>query len=249
MVDIAMEAPLASEGGFAIGDVLGKSLSLFRQDFVRLIMFAAICMLPDLIETLAYPNSSSGSGFTTGNRGWAFALIILQVAAQLMATSAVLARLKGRLASNGEVVREAAERFRAGLGATILQGFGALFGFILLIVPGVMALVMMYLVLPVCVAERVGATASVNRSISLTKSHHWKVLGIFLVANLGGAFIQIVIADLAGVFAGPVASAIAKYAGQVVYLPFAAIVSAVVYLALRTAKEGPAVETLAEVFA
>ena len=36
---------------------------------------------------------------------------------------------------------------------------------------------------------------------------------------------------------------------ELAYLPFSALIGVVVYQALRTAKEGPAIETLSEVFA
>jgi Mg2+/Co2+ transporter CorB len=54
---------------------------------------------------------------------------------------------------------------------------------------------------------------------------------------------------LATSFSGQRGLAIATYLLQVVYLAFTTVVSTVVYQALRTAKEGPALETLAEVFA
>jgi len=163
--------------------------------------------------------------------------------------SVAWAQVNGQVVSIGDAVRESGQRFRSAMFTSILQGFAGVLGLILLIVPGLIALAMMYVALPACVVERTGATASINRSAALTKGHRWKVFGIFLIASGGGVIVAVVVEALATAFSNPTVVAFATYLAQLMYLPFGAITSLLVYQALRTAKEGPGVQTLSEVFA
>jgi len=247
MVDIPSDTLLAAEEGFAVGDVLGRSLSLFRRDFAKFVLLTGLFLLPDLIGSLIEPNIRTGAvgGAATG---WSFVVLMLQTFANVAILAVAWARMNGRASSFLDAVRESGQRYRSAIFTSILQGFAAVLGLILLIVPGLIALAMMYVALPVCVVERTGATASINRSSALTKGHRWKVFGIFLVATGGGGILVLVIETLAAL-SNPTVVAFTTYLAQVVYLPFSAITSLVVYQTLRTAKEGPAVDTLAEVFA
>jgi hypothetical protein len=88
-----------------------------------------------------------------------------------------------------------------------------------------------------------------DRSSKLTEGHRWKVLGIALVVGAISLIGGLAVRQLAFRFGGATAYLLVEYMFQVLYIPFAATVGTLVYQALRTAKEGPAVETFAEVFA
>jgi len=247
MVDIPTDLSLVDETGFAVGDVLGRSLSVFRRDFGKFILVTGIILLPDLAKSLIDSNGGPGNA-RAATSGWSIVSTALQVFADVAVISAALARMNGGMLSVWDAMREGGLRFRSALFATVLQGVAVVLGLVLLIVPGLIAFAMMYVVLPVCVAEETGATASINRSAALTKGHRWKVFGISLVTG-AGAVIMVVVALLAIQFGGPAVGAFVIYLFQIIYLPFAAVVSVVVYRALRLAKEGPTSQTLAEVFA
>lgn len=157
--------------------------------------------------------------------------------------------MNGRAVTILEAWRESIACFRPAVLATILQVVAVGLGLVLLIVPGLIAFSMMYVVLPVCVAERTGAARSINRSAALTKGHRWKVFGIILVANIGGLVAFIVVDVLASLPGSSILLSLVTYPLQIIYLAFTAIISTVVYQALRAAKEGPALEAVAEVFA
>jgi len=116
-------------------------------------------------------------------------------------------------------------------------------------VPGIIAWTMLYVAVPACIGERLGVIASLNRSAALTKGDRWKLLGLGLVIVLAIAIPGIIVQQLGFKLGGPAGLSIAEYLLQAVSMPFQATVATVVYQALRSAKEGTAIETLSEVFA
>ncbi len=70
------------------------------------------------------------------------------------------------------------------IGAGILTAIGILFGFILLVVPGLFLLTIWAVTAPVIVVERRGVFDSLGRSRQLVRGHGWPVLGAFLLAIL-----------------------------------------------------------------
>lgn len=254
--DIAGEASSETGSGFTIGDILGRSLSIFRRNFGALILLGGLIMLPYLVALLTniqHPNAVLGAAIggrmTSSDRLWTFLLPVLQTVAEIAVVSGTLMELSGQPVRVVEMVRNAAKRFWPTLGVVILQGFGVVIGLVLLVVPGLIALTMLYVAVPVCVIEQRSATASLNRSAALTKGHRWSVFGLLLVVILGGAVIMLLVEQVALMTAGPIGQAIAEYLEQVAYIPFTAIVGTVLYQALRTAKEGPGIEMISEVFA
>jgi hypothetical protein len=248
MVDLATELPLAAESDFAVGDVLGRSLSVFRRDFGKFVLLVGLILLPDLIVGLINPDITAGSNTAPRARGWSFILSLLQVFAELAVTSVALAQMNGRAITILDAWRESMACFRPAILVTILQVVAVILGLVLLIVPGLIAYSMMYVVLPVCVAQRNGATQSINRSAALTKGYRCKVLGTLLVANIGG-LAAFIIVDMLASLLGPILLTLVTYPLQILYLAFTAVVGTVVYQSLRLAKEGPDIETLSEVFA
>jgi hypothetical protein len=114
-------------------------------------------------------------------------------------------------------------RFFPVMGACGYAGLLMLLGFILLIVPGFIATAWYFLVVPVCVLERLGPGASLRRSAALSKGVRWRLFALFLVmvgaglvatacssvaestiGGLGEAAVDLLAATSAGIFAGTV---------------------------------------------
>lgn len=66
----------------------------------------------------------------------------------------------------------------------IVAGIGILFGFILLIVPGLFLLTIWALAAPVVVIERKGVFDSLGRSRALVRGHGWQVFAVIVVLFL-----------------------------------------------------------------
>lgn len=107
--------------------------------------------------------------------------------------------------SRGERVT-VGECFSAGLAMllpvmviTILWILGMMLGWMLLLVPGIMLMVMWSVVLPAYVAERPGIFGSFGRSRALTKGSRWTIFGVLFVALL---IMYVPIVVLGGVLSG-----------------------------------------------
>ena len=148
------------------------------------------------------------------------------------------------------------------LGVTILLTLGVGLGFIVLVVPGVIGYIMWCVATPAVVAEDIGVFDAFARSRALTKGHRWKIFGLFLIllvilwifSAIAGAILL-----STGMMNG-LATSLAAGSFPIGYLVFNAIVSTLttaffgalmagLYVELRTAQEGPMIDSLAEVFA
>ncbi len=79
--------------------------------------------------------------------------------------------------------------------ATILSALIMLVGFILLIVPGFIALVMLSQVVYIVIDRKLSAVESIKESVRMTKGHGWKIAGMFLALmgmNLVGVLCLVV---------------------------------------------------------
>jgi hypothetical protein len=69
-------------------------------------------------------------------------------------------------------------------GVFVSVGVIILVGFIAVLVPGLIAIVMLMFALTVCVIERKGVRESIKRSAALGKGHYWRNFGVWFVASL-----------------------------------------------------------------
>jgi hypothetical protein len=125
---------------------------------------------------------------------------------------------------------------------SLLVGLIVAVGFILLIIPGIIFLVFLSVSIPVLVVEGRRGTDPMGRSWDLVKGHFWHALVVILVA----ALIVGIVSGLIGAIGGNAWAArwIFTAIAQIVTAPFAALVSVLLYLDLRTRSEALSAETL-----
>ena len=187
--------------------------------------------------------------------------VIFAMLTQGALVRATAAHAEGREASFGEAamtgLRAALPLFLLG----ILLGLGLFFGFMLLIVPGVILYLMWAVAAPALVEEKIGVIDAFGRSRYLTSGARWKVFGLGLIlAVIYAIFGGISSTILLGVY-GAQGFANAVQAGLpvgflLVSLILTTLVTAIVatiqtsmYIELRDWKDGPATEALSEIFA
>ncbi len=254
MVDMANGALSATTpGSFAVGDILGRSLSLFRNDFGRFVLLCGIFLAPELLISLALTRAS-GLRLTVAqlvavNYGRLLIATILHSLAAVTIISGTFARLNGRPLRIAHVLRDGRGRYAPAVGVVILQNIIFMIGIVLLVLPGFIMATMWYVALSVCVIEKRGVIASFRRSAALTKGHRWSFFGIFLVATIGGATVLYGIQHLLMRYGDLTVRFFVYYVVQLLTLSFGTIVGTTAYQTVRTAKEGLAVETFAAVFA
>ena len=192
---------------------------------------------------------------------WGAGLISLFVAAFLEASllAVTVGELAGRPAEPQEVV-VAGLKFLLPLFAVNLFFFlGVCVGLILLVVPGIMLGLAWCVAGPALLVERSGITAVFGRSADLTRDNRWRLLGLFLIAAVASSIID--------GFGGGHAAYHYRWSGipfdEMLLSPARIAISAilkslayavgivalgVIYVELRTLKEGTAPINLGDVF-
>jgi hypothetical protein len=80
----------------------------------------------------------------------------------------------------GASIARGLRRFFPVIGTSIYAFFMVMIGMFLVVVPGFIAIIMLFVVIPVCVVEGLGPGASIKRSRELTKGQRWRLLAIYL---------------------------------------------------------------------
>jgi hypothetical protein len=127
------------------------------------------------------------------------------------------------------------------IGAGVLATIIIVIGFILIIVPGLIALTFLAVVAPAVVIDRAGVTGALRRSRELVSGHAWRVFGVIVVLFLITAVIGGILSAIGGSasdesFAG---YAVADLIVRVLLGPLTAIAATVIYVELRRVKGEP----------
>jgi hypothetical protein len=244
MTDIALA------GTFRLADVFGKAVAIYGRRFVPFIILTVIASIPDYIAlwAIGVPNERPDAvSFIPGRIG----LNLVDFATRSLASGAVIygvvQDLRGRAFSVADSIQIALGRFFPMLGVAMCTTLAVGFGFVLLIVPGIILACMYYVAMPACVAERVGVFASMSRSSFLTRGYRWQVFGMFLLILVGGIVLG---AILGMVFAlsGRIGLLISTQALGAIISSFNGVLVSVFYYELRVAREGIDIDKIASVF-
>lgn len=180
------------------------------------------------------------AGSTVG----ALALSVISIVLSYIFTGSVVQLVRdvqdGQLdASVGQLISSVTPVLAPLLLASLLSGLIIGLGFVLIIVPGFIAMTFLLVVAPVVVIERPGVIAALKRSRELVTGHGWQAFGIVAYVFL----LNIAVGIIAGVIGAPlgdVGGAIVQWIVSAALFPVIAIVYTVAYLRLRELKgEGP----------
>lgn len=238
----------AAPGQFRVGSVMNKTFAILGRQFGKFVLLALVPMIPVFLVALG----ALTSGGTPSQSGVAIAAVltglltfVLQILAQATSLYGAFQEMRQKPFTIGDSLRIGLARTIPVIGVGILVGLAMMLGFLLLVVPGIILGCMLYVAIPACVIEKLGVTASMSRSASLTKGYRWQVFGLFLLVIVISAVGAFVLAIIGGT---GLVGQILTFAWQVVSTAFSAVLSAVIYHDLRMAKEGIDLDTLASVF-
>ena len=235
---ISALAPTAA-GEFRIGRVFNRTVGVLSRNFPIYFAVAALAAVPKAIV-----DKTSG--------GWQFLIFILMAIAGPLALAimaqAAFTDMSGRPVSLSEAVRVVFRRFLPLLGLTICMGLAIFLGFLLLIVPGVILVIMWYVATPAFVIERLDISASMARSSALTKGHRWGIFGMLILLYISVAIVEVVIEHTLALTGstGLVTCGSLVWAG--LSGAFGSVLAVAAYYDLRVAKEGIDTRQLAAVF-
>lgn len=237
----------AAPGQFRIGSVMNKTFAILGRQFGKFVLLALVPMIPIFLLALGALSSSdpSPSGIAVGAILTGLLTFVLQTVAQATSLYGAFQEMRQQPFTIGDSLRIGLARAIPVIGVGILVGLATGLGFLLLVVPGIIIGCMLYVAIPACVIEKIGVTASMSRSVALTKGYRWQIFGLFLLVVVIALVGALVLARIGG--AGFVGQTL-TFAWQVVSTAFSAVLAAVIYHDLRAAKEGIDLDTLASVF-
>jgi len=182
-----------------------------------------------------------------------FSVFILQASV----VHGAVVTLNGKRASFFDCLSTGLESFLALLGITLLMVVGMTFGLVLLVVPGIIAMLMWSVAVPVYVVERTTVFDAFRRSRQLTSGHKWAIFGLLIAFGILSMFIALtavlptgplIMTPQAAASGASAARAIASTAASMLNAVISASLIASIYYELRVMKEGIGPDALASVF-
>jgi hypothetical protein len=242
---------------YRIGEVLGRTFAIFFRSFPKLLLLALPIMSP-YVALQVYGYSQVEEGGEPGEAGLIAifsSYVLLQVLISLLAATAtfeVLQRLRGETASLGACLGVGMRRLFPVLIVNLLVILAIGVGLVLFIVPGVILGTMLAVAIPICVVEKPGIFATLNRSSDLTKGNRWGIFATLLLYNSLSMVITMVMMGISMVSVAQDLRLVAvgvETLSTIVMGVFQAVLVGVMYHELRTRKEGSATDELVAVFA
>jgi hypothetical protein len=258
-----------------MSDVLDGAFKLFKANARTVMLITAAFVVPlQLVGAFAQRNILGGRGFldivnhpataraSVDNRSTAQTVVALVTSAILLLVTpfvagaisrVVAASYLGREETPGSALRATGRRWWALLGAWFLVHVLEAVGFVLCILPGLLAMALFVATAPAIVTEELGPVAGMRRSWRLVRRRLFPVLGIALVSGL--------LASVLGNVLGGVPTAIALAIGlkwawpllavgsiisALVTTPFVAIVATLIYFDGRIRQEGFDLQVMAQ---
>jgi hypothetical protein len=227
---------------FRIGAVFSRSFSMLSQNALPFTLLIAIGYAPSFAVDAVIPDSDDL---------WAFVWVLLSALPYMVASAfvmyGVIQQLRGQRASIKACVAAGLQRFAPLLASSFVALVCMMVGFMVLLIPGILVMLMLWMTVPVAVSERLGAVATLERSRELTRGHKVRLLGIAIVIwslMLGLGLLGNAVEEAVGGAAGFLAPLVADVFTGVV----GAVITAVIYHDLRVLKDGFGVDDLVRVF-
>jgi hypothetical protein len=247
-----------------LGEILSSAFNIYKANASQLILVVAVVVVPlSLVSALfsgvvfapdkvRVTNTGGVVVFDYAGRGLGVALLAGAIGALIaVLISAVLQAAILRAAAQATIgdpvdveasYRYGLKRLWSVILVSILVGLVVAVGFILLVIPGIIFLVFLSVSIPVLIVEGRRGTEAMGRSWNLVRGNFWHAFGVILVA----ALIVGIISGIIGAIGGDnwavrwIFTAIA----QILTVPFASLVSVLLYLDLRARSESLSADTL-----
>jgi hypothetical protein len=206
------------------GAIVSRIWEIYRDQFAVLVGTAIILYAIQFVLLLLLGTAA------------AWALIVLFIALIFLYEGMVVKLVQDvqdgrRDHSVADLIRAVEPVFWPLVGASILAGIGIGIGFILLIIPGLILMVIWSVVAPVIVIERPGVFAAFGRSRELVRGNGWAVFAVIVIVFLAVAVISGV-AGIASAGLGSVGRALVQWVVNSALAPVTALSASVMYFAL-----------------
>lgn len=247
-----------------LGEILSAAFNIYKANASQLILIVAVVVVPLSLVSAVFSgvlfapdkvrvtNTGGVVVFDYAGRGLGVFLLVGAIGALIaILISAVLQAAILRAAAQATIgdpvdveasYRYGWKRLWSVILVSILVGLVVAVGFILLVIPGIIFLVFLSVSIPVLIVEGRRGTQAMGRSWNLVKGNFWHAFAVVVVA----ALIVGIISSIIGAIGGDnwavrwIFTAIA----QILTVPFASLVSVLLYLDLRARSESLSADTL-----
>lgn len=247
-----------------LGEILSSAFNIYKANASQLILIVAVVVVPlSLVSALfagvvfapdkvRVTNTGGVVVFDYAGRGLGVSLLAGAIGALIaVLISAVLQAAILRAAAQATIgdpvdveasYRYGLKRLWSVILVSILVGLVVAAGFILLVIPGIIFLVFLSVSIPVLIVEGRRGTEAMGRSWNLVKGNFWHAFGVIVVA----ALIVGIISGIIGAIGGHnwAVRWIFTSIAQILTVPFASLVSVLLYLDLRARSESLSADTL-----
>jgi ABC-type multidrug transport system fused ATPase/permease subunit len=218
---------------FDPGAVISRALDIYRENFVVLVVAAAVLFAVQLALAIVLGGSF---GVFVG-----VIAVLLGTIYQGMVVELVRDVQDGRLDSSvGQLFGSIGPVVFTLVVVAFLSGVAEAIGFALLVVPFLFLITIWSVTAPAVVIERVGVLGAFRRSRELVRGHGWSVFAVVLVVVVGLAIVS-ALASVVTAGLGDVASAIVTWVITSLTQPLSGLAAAVLYFTLRSLAGEPPV--------
>ena len=255
----------------SVGRILDKTFQIYRNNFIRFVTIVALIQVPFALLNLAFtsilvtPAPTVTPGAAEIQPAAVFGIGITALLAMIGGMLCQAALIKSvsesylnREISVGQAYRGVLPKLLTLLGASPLVGLVVMLGFILLVVPGVIFSLWLYLTIPCIIVEDLGAGAGMSRSKTLTSGNLGKVFLVALLVLLITWVISIPLGIVGAVLSHLVPEDVAvlkafvetfiNVIAQILAMPIGASAAILLYYDLRIRKAGYDLEMLSQSF-
>ena len=220
---------------FSVLSVLGTAARVTKSNLIAFLVLACVLEIPSIAVQLLAEDALV-----------AFVLQILtQSLMSAVVTYGVIMELQGSQPSAGKCITTGFSQLGRVLGVSLVSGIAVVAAMLALVVPGIIVALMLFVVVPVTVVERVGIDDAMKRSRELTSGRK----GDLFLILVFGACVSVAVELVAVYELAPDAAFIWRAFGGAVTSMYFAVTSAVAYVVLRRLREGTQVPDLARAFA
>jgi hypothetical protein len=219
----------------SVPELLDAAFQVLRARYPQLLTAGLAISLPAFVLDLVLPPEASAVATLLHN----FLLSYAVAAAVVMVSDAYLARER----SLGEVLRAVFSRFGSIWGAGLMKSLLIGFGLIMLVVPGVIAFIVTFAMIPAVLLEGASASQSFERSQALAKGQWGRVLATQLLGYMlmyMAYFGALMLIGMGTALMGGINETAAQLLGQVLLTalyPLPATVTVLLYYDLRIRNE------------
>ncbi len=250
-----MATAYASEEKIDIGRVVQRGFQSIGGHALAVVGLALLLVsLPQFLVYSMFPREPAAitAGYFLSFSYW-LPLIVSVISGFILQATLVrmaILDLSGRQPDVGKSLVAALKLLLPMIGLAILSTIIVGLGFLLLIVPGIIAYIMLIVTVPVLVEERAGVIGSMKRSAELTKGSRLRIfllLILFFVAYLAITFVATFLLGFGFSDALTVGIVVQSATAGATALLVAAMLASL-YVELRTVREGATPEGLAAIF-